>query len=96
MTLHFVSMLDQEAASLIQRVFPYTVFASLDLSYAGTLLDCCDPPPLDVVQKLDLERSRIMGQFSYPKKLNCSHQHRQKFPKDAPQTPPAPFHKPAA
>ena len=95
MTLHFVSMLDQKTASHIQRVFSYTIFASFDLSTARTLIDRCDPP-LSVAQQLDLERSGIMGQFSYPKKLSCSHQHRQKSPKDAPQTPPAPFHKPAA
>ena len=44
-TLHFVSMLDQKTATLIQRVFPYTVFNNADLSSAVTLLDCGDPPP---------------------------------------------------
>jgi hypothetical protein len=54
-TLHFVSMLDQKTATLIQRVFPYTVFNNADLSSAVTLLDCGDPP-LSVEQQLDLER----------------------------------------
>jgi hypothetical protein len=55
MTLHFISMLDQETATLIQRVFPYTVFTTPDGSAAGTLIECCDPP-LRLEQKLDLER----------------------------------------
>ena len=55
-TLHFVSMLDQKTATLIQRIFPYTVFNNADLASAVTLLDCGDPPPLSVEQQLDLER----------------------------------------
>ena len=61
MTLHFVSTLDQKTASLIQRVFSYTVLTSADLSSAGTLLDCCDPP-LSIATKLDLEQC---GFWSY-------------------------------
>ena len=54
-TLHVISMLDQETATLIQRVFPYTVFPTTDRSAAGTLIECCDPP-LSLEQQLDLER----------------------------------------
>ena len=55
MTLHFISMLDQETATLIRRVFPYTVFSTTDLSKAATLIDC-SVPPLSIRQQLDLER----------------------------------------
>ena len=55
MILHFISVLDHETATLIQRVFPYTVFSTTDLSKAATLIDCC-VPPLSIRQQLDLER----------------------------------------
>ena len=50
MTLHFVSMLDQEAASLIQRVFPIQSLLALISHTPGHCLTVAIPP-LDVVQK---------------------------------------------
>jgi len=60
-TLHVISMLDQETATLIQRVFPYTVFNNTDRSAACTLIECCDPP-LSLEQQLDLERCGFCSQ----------------------------------
>jgi hypothetical protein len=60
-TLHVISMLDQETATLIQRVFPYTVFTNTDRSAVVTLIECCDPP-LSLEQQLDLERCGFCSQ----------------------------------
>ena len=56
-----LSKLDQETATLIQRVFPFTVFTKIDRSEAVTLIECCDPP-LSMEQQLDLERCGFRSQ----------------------------------